>query len=801
MFRRLVVSAACFALLTFFTPSTRAQSATPVATPTAHAPIALTPPVPVRFESGAEGGVLVLGRGRSEVRLPLPLGTPTTSTRVVRLAGRAVGIVELEEGTRRFAVVVDGRGPTVRWSGRLDPHGDPGERRRDVLRVEDLTGDGVDDLVVGTVEEARSICGRETLLDARAIDPRTGALRPVTLRALDEIANEPEVGASSVRPEAVTSEQPLVRALIPRATTSTAGVPTSVAPPPTALSDRDDTTAWLEGHPGNGRWEAATFAWAATGLRAHHLALVPAAPPALTPAAVWIVHDGGRVRVVAPADGADGGTWWVTLPEPLQTRCLSIVLDAPSGEPASGHSGFAELRAYTDVEVGGGLDALFARLAEGGREGAEAARVLTAIGAPALDAVAARWLDMPSAERRGLLPLVSRFAEREDMAALLASAARSEDEALREAALAACEDRPAGHRVLATLVDDPNVGDAAAVRLSRVAPSELGVLLAALETPEGPSRPALREAIRTSAQRHDASAALDRWSLSEPRVGARAAAVLALAEGGERTREVAARALEPLTALGELEEFEDRWRVARAARGLPQDASAPWVDRFLEADEWMLRAEALDVVARWAASEETRARVRPRLEDAYPRVRAAAARALTRLTPSDRDVEAVAVIARRDKWPLVRAAAIEALVGIPRALPILRVGVDDPARRVRAAAIEGLSTSGDEAAWPRVEARMTDDDEWPEVIAAGIRFAQGRCSTDAVPALAAVIERARRPEAWAPDVDLAVVAIDALVAIGGPEAEAALTRAGEELAPPPLRAAVASRERVTRCTR
>ncbi|MEZ4250894.1 MAG: hypothetical protein R3B99_21940 [Polyangiales bacterium] len=94
----------------------------------------------------------------------------------MRLAGRSVGVVELREGAKHFAVLVDARGARVevRWTGRLDLHGDLGERRRDVLRVEDLTGDGVDDLVVGTVEEARAVCGVETVLEPRAIDPRSG---------------------------------------------------------------------------------------------------------------------------------------------------------------------------------------------------------------------------------------------------------------------------------------------------------------------------------------------------------------------------------------------------------------------------------------------------------------------------------------------------------------------------------------------------------------------------------------------------------------------------------------------------
>jgi hypothetical protein len=764
--------------------------------------------LPVRFEasgvSGSTNGTLVVGRGRTEARVELPLRAPTIASRVVRLAGRSVGIVELREAPRHYAIVIDAPGgrPVARWTGRLDLHGDPGERRRDVLQVADRTGDGVDDLVVASIEEARGICGVETWLDPHAIDPRSGELRPVALRSLPEVANEPELAARSERPAELAADLPLVRALVPRATTSTAGIASAVAPPPTALADGDVETAWLEGHPSNGRWEAATFGWIATGLRARHLALVPPAEPARAPSAVWLVHDGGRVRVRAP-DAP--GTWWVTLPDAIETRCLSVVLDAPAGEPSTAHTGLAEVRVFTEVESGGGLDTLFTKLAGGGSEADEAARVLTLVGEPAMPEVARRWPDMPSAERRALVPLLARAVSRDDAKALLRAAARADEELLRDAALDACERVGSpGHDLLSELVIDPAVGDDAAVRVARVAPSvALRPLLAAVAIEGGASRPPLREALRVAASRAPQSAeVLDAWVLGAPPPSARAAVTLALAPA-EETRALAVRVLESLdvASVGDAA-FEDRWRVASAARFLPRASTSGWLAGLVRAEEWMLRREAVRAIATWPRDEESRALARPLLEDPYPRVRAAAATTLAALEPTTRDVEAIAVLARRDKWPLARAAGIEALTGFERALPILRVGVDDPSRRVRAAAIDALRVRADDGSWSRIEARMNDDGEWPEVLSAGIRFARERCLAASVPTLTAVIDRGRRPDAWAPDVDLAMAAIDALVAIGGAEAEATLERAASESSPPPLRAAANSRERVTqRCTR
>ena len=774
------------------TPSQPATAPTPRAQT-----LTLGSALPLRFEASESSGSLIVGRGRSEARIELPLRAPTLEARSVRLAGRTVGVVELREDARHFVVVIDAPGgrAVVRWTGRLDLHGDPGERRRDVLQIADRTGDGVDDLVVGTIEEARTVCGVETVLDPRAIDPRTGELRPVALRSIPEVANEAEVLAESTRPSQLSDDLPLVRALIPRATTSTAGIASAMAPPPVALLDGDVSTAWLEGHPGNGRWEAATFGWIAAGLSARHVALVPPAEPARAPAAIWLVHDAGRVRVRAPEVP---GIWWVTLPETITTRCLSVVLDAPAGDPSSAHTGFAELRVFTEVETGGGLDALFAKLAGGGTEADEAARVLTLVGEAAMPEVVRRWPDMPTTERRALVPLLARVLSRDDARALLQAAARADDELLREAALDACERGGApGHRALAELVTDATVGDEAAVRVARVAPNvALGPVLAAISLEGGASRPALRDALRAAARAPESEDQIVAWVLGAPATSARAAVTLALAPA-EETRALATRVLGSFESA---EAFEDRWRVASAARFLPRTTTSHWVSSLVRAEEWMLRREGARAAATWPHDEESRALVRTLLEDSYPRVRAAAATALANLEPTPRDIEAIATIARRDKWPLVRAAGIEALVAFERALPILRVGVDDPSRRVRAAAIDGLRVRADDGSWSRIEARMTDDGEWPEVMSAGIRFARERCLETSVPTLTAVIERGRRPDAWAPDVDLAMAAIDALVAIGGAEAEATLTRAASESSPPPLRAAANSRERITqRC--
>ncbi|MBX3249737.1 MAG: HEAT repeat domain-containing protein [Myxococcales bacterium] len=734
------------------------------AQPTTHR---LAQPIEVRH-AVSEGITTLRLRARGSLDVDLPFPAAQVAARVVELAGRRVLVVEAsaseEPSSRRHALVVDlvaGR-PLVRWHGRLDPHGDPGERRRDVLRVADFTGDGVDDLVVGFVEESRTLCGGELLLEPRAVDPRTGELRAVSLRRLADIEGETELRASAEGPVA-DDAPPLLPGLVAVGASSSVGSPVAFVPPPAALVDGDPTTAWVEGHPGNGQWEAAILRWTARDIRPRHLALVPPPAPAVPPEAIWIVHDGGRLRVRGPDAG---GTWWIPLPADLETRCLAIVLDAPAGAPAAAHAGFAEARVYTELDLGGGLEVLFTRVAEGGDQGAESARVLAAVGPRAVTAAIPRWAEMTSHERRALVPMLARaLADEPAVVPLLLGAGAADDDALRQSTLEALEAvGPAAHPLLGELATGLR-GDEAALRFARAAPTAaLPHLLAALDAPSGTQRPTLREALRTAAQRGELSA-IDAWLGAAPSAAALAAAAEALSRGGEVLADVAEASFEA-GATAAPEDFADRWRLTQAAASLPpSDATRAWLQRAAEADEWMLRAAALRALPRVIGSP-ARARLRAGLADRYPRVRAAAAEAFGQLDATREDVLELATRARRDEWPLVRAAAVRAIAGHEVARPVVVAALGDRSRKVRGAAIDALREAGVDEAWPRIAARIEHAGEWPEVLAAAIRFAHERCRREGAPELLALVERARSPEAVAGDVELGVFALQALVALG-----------------------------------
>ena len=106
--------------------------------------------------------------------------------RTVAVGGESLGLVQLPT----LAVVVRRQGGSLVlvWRGDLRWRGDPGERVRDVFTLNDRTGDGQPDLVVGVQQSGRTLCGEsETLLDTQAYDANSHQLRPVTFQRSESV--------------------------------------------------------------------------------------------------------------------------------------------------------------------------------------------------------------------------------------------------------------------------------------------------------------------------------------------------------------------------------------------------------------------------------------------------------------------------------------------------------------------------------------------------------------------------------------------------------------------------------------
>jgi hypothetical protein len=395
------------------------------------------------------------------------------------------------------------------------------------------------------------------------------------------------------------------------------------------------------------------------------------------------------------------------------------------------------------------------------------------------------WPKLPPPARRRAVRVLGDHAAREAGAREQLSAALDDPDAdVRAAAFAAL--LAAGPEARALLLPRAAqagaTGDAAATALARQAPHEsLPALLAALAAEGGSERPALREAVEVASQNGGSEAlpTVRAWAETNAQnIAARASLALALS----RAQSTAPLAAELLAAdVVHADRFEDRWRLVQASRALPADAAVDgWLAALAKDDErWMLRSAAIAALSERRAAQHTDVAVAA-LGDAYPRVRAQAAGVLGS-EPSAR--EPLTLHATRDKWPLVRAASIEALAMQPGNEDVMRKGVADRNHQVRAAALRALAAAHVRDAWPLVEQRLKSEGEWPEVAAEAIRFAANLCVREAGPQLQAALERGIKPDAWEPDVDNALLAFDALMRLGGDEAKTALQTANLPISP------------------
>ncbi|MFK7987226.1 MAG: HEAT repeat domain-containing protein [Sandaracinaceae bacterium] len=767
----------------------------------------------VQRDAGGATLTVQLGARSASETLAVPEAEDAV-VEVVPLAEGPAALVRVRGSREVTALVVVRRGaPRIVWTGRTDLHGDPGERTAQVVTIDDRTGDGHPNVVVGMRREGVRLCDdTPLLLYPRAYDPNTGEMRPVTLPRVRAQADDPVVTATRT-PPVETDTAPLVRALGAIGASSTSGVeegPGGMAPP-RSLTDGNPASVWAEGRGGPGAQELVLFRRGSSmPVRAVALTLSPTENAALfgRPQEFWLVTDTGRIRVIVPEDPAatPGARWWVVPPEPIETRCMAVVLDSAYTpervRDAAVHTGMAEVEVYTQLDFGGGVEALVGTLIEGGDGGDEATRLLGTLGQDAVDALMPAWDRLGTMGRRRAVRVFATTVRQGVDASHdgLGRASLDEDDDVRRSALAALGTLgPRAGAMLAELVSEAGPTGDDAIRPLLRHPASIAVpgLLAAVSAEGGSERPALREGLsRSLARAEDAERArLSEWLEATPSPAALAAVALALADYGP-TRPLAGPAVTRATT--RVESFEDRWRTIRAARSLRSDGA---VDGWLAtqarlAEEWMIRAAAIEALGR-RGSDRREGAARRALEDDYPRVRVAAIEVLDQVDGTDRELAERAV---RDSWPMVREAAISALWDRPEARRVVRRGIRDRSALVRRASIRAAIRAGDEEAWPLVRARLMDDDEWPQVSVAGLRFVRTFCIQEAAETLMTVIERGLEPDPWAPDLDVAAVAVDLALRLGSDIAAQVVARVDRPEAEAALRAALTrGREHAGQC--
>ncbi len=680
-------------------------------------------------------------------------------------AGRPLTVVRGRGRGIEIAGIVDRR-PRARWlwRGRLDLRGDPGERVADALERRDIDADGRPDLVVGQRREGVGPCGEPPqLLFARALDAR-GALRPV--QPVLDLA-----GVSSLTAEGIGAAHttPTVRGARFTAASSQLGGPEDALGlgPPLGLTDERAETAWAEGRGEAGVGEVLRGQWSGPAIAALELR---GGPGAALPRRFVLGLDASRWVVTVPAEHGEAAR--ITLPAPVQASCLSLVLADAEPRGAEAHVGFAEIAVYSVADGPQGLDALVDILVADAADGDRAVGWLASAGPRAVDALAAAWERLGARGRRRALRAVATIetgAEAEVQAAirsLRARAAADGDADVRGDAIAALArgedvDRSALFDVARS---SSPAGDAAATALARAGgpPTSTWDAVLALDASSW-DRPSLRAAIAASYAREPA------WRDRPGLLGyALASLALGLADRDD-PGELVTPLLEQVVAsetAGSLG-FATRFRVARAARSARSTALDVWLDGVARtAEEWMLRAEAVEALGE-RASRELLALL---LHDPYPRVRLSAARAVAR---RGGEHPTLIALARHDGWPLVRGYALGEVADLPEARELLVEALADPASAMRARSLELLRTRRGQDMTPGVLAILQDAREWPHVTSRAIELVEASCDATFGPGLVTIVRRGARTDASAASLDSAQLALRVALRIGGPTAEAA----------------------------
>lgn len=730
---------------------------------------AVAPSAHIIYDSESE--TIRIGAERHEVR-----GAHGWQTEAVSVDGLLVAVVRFQDERDANWAAIIGPGPGGRaaelWFGRLGLHGDPGERLGHSIKAEAEAG-----LVRhGVVHESARLCG---LRELPLLQPRQLVRRGTRVEwsAVDAPPPRPERPAADLpgAPGAPTTPRlPLLAGVGQSSTAKTAD--RRLVSPPSTLVDGNVGTGWQSG--GTGVGEFVTFRLDAGDWGLERIGIVGAGPAASRERAraktLWLLGEHSTHRLQFASDPANhpGAAIWFTLPAPVTGACLSLWIEETyPAEDGEGGVALQEVIGLSSLDGPGGLTRLVAALATDDT----AARLLQASRVSVAPLVAKALPGLPPAGRvRAIRVLRPRAADGPEARQALVAALGDDDERVRTAAMEALLSAgPSGVTALAAQVTQPDRALAVQVAsmLARAGRHELAPpLLEALTAPAGADRARMREALTQLVTRAPASlAAVETWSQKSPPTAAAAAVALALSASGTP----AARALGLALARSQLSqatEFPDRYRLVLAARQLPADADLDaWLlERATKSDAWMLRAGALRALsARDAPSLPQTAEAL--LLDRVPRVRASAVEALATRGLA---LAALAKHTEHDVWYLVRAAAVAHLPDSPTTRELVRARAADPSAHVRRAAIERLTGLADRASWPAVQARMSREQEFADVVEAAIGYASALCVQAALPDLEALVARGLGPDARETGRDLAVQALAAMARLGSPRAKA-----------------------------
>jgi HEAT repeat protein len=579
---------------------------------------------------------------------------------------------------------------------------------------------------------------------------------------------------------------------------------------PLALNDGAPETVWAEGGAGDGRGEFVTARAGADGAAVTGLRITPGdtrsreafrahgRPRALT--VVLGPAPEQRFDVTLAEDDPAAGAgyrrpYWVALPRPVRSSCVTVIVRevAPgAGSRERDTTVLGDIDVFTDLDGAQGIDRLVQAL--GGEECEARVADVVALGPPVLPSVASALAQTSRSARGCLVDALARIvasaapagAEGSAVAAVLPAALKDASDDEERKLLAVLSRLPAPPvAALAAMLGDQALGAEDRMRAARaLRVLEGGEARAALVAAAGDGDAPLRATVRTllAASGAGTAAAVRAAFEACPREAQGRRADLLLALGGLAASEPAERpAIHQVlaAALAAPEEaFEVKARAVQALGGLEDEEAGA---RLAE-----LRASSPDAVLRALATRElgespaplALPALRAAVDDSDPAVREAAVRAIG--LRKDRAATALLVSgAKQEPWPSVRRAEIAALGKLcgPQASDLFMRALERDVDEVRRAALVGMVGCHDGRA-PQVLLRLVGRAPEPpsmRTLAANL-LAEMRDRGTAQELQAALGRVTVESQADLALEGVAIAAVRALAAIGGPAAvEAALT--------------------------
>lgn len=741
--------------------------------------------------------------GAVALNVPAALRTKPMRAEVVNIAaGRRAVVVTVGGGAQTFQAVVAAPlapgAPEVVFAGLVGlVNGQPGEQTGPMVQISEADANGFRRVVVGEQYESVSLCGRPTVLAPKVLSPNDLKLHDAKMQRLSVAERDRARSVKAVRIPDEEASHAATGVLTTLAASSALG-------PFQALTDGNPETTWSENVGGDGKGEFVVM-HAPPELPISGLELLvrpkqQAPVEGAAPETLFIAGPKDLVAVTLPEDAwkTPGARYRIALDPPLQSSCLALVLDSAFTQSKSAQVTLAELSVVSELGESQ-LPALVAALAGGGQRAEAAKALLAAGGAPAFTAVAQAFEGLDEGGRRVALEVMDQ-APCEISAPVFVTALTGKIEAHvhhAQSRLARCG--AAGGEALAQALDKTNKTDKRLMpllvaQLTLTDPARaVRAFIPLMDEKTVVRRRLLRTALAQAAKSESATATV-RATLADPATPEVALVDLlrALGDQAPRYQPEAGQALARLSQGSPT--FRTRYLLlgpSAVLSGASKEADASFRKSLASDPDPHVRAAALTLVS---DPKRYQSELLGALDDKDLRVREASVHALA--VPQGAFArQALATRLKHDAWPLIRAAAADALAQSGSSSEIddtLTDALTDDSALVRARSVRALGERRVQKSSGLIRDHLADSEEWPEVRAEAARALGALCDHGSSDVLAAFAKVLADPMASPNSQLIATGAIMALGRLAEPNLAQQLAPLTGKKAPPQARRAAAA---------